>query len=124
VTFKGKPVDPLQGTVLRRCLAEGQPDCGPGKIDVRFPDSASEVDPDNVDESGTVGRETLYVDWFTSVGKFSTNRTIVFDPFAGRPPKTEIDLEFGGEPRSGKAWAILHDNRGGTSWIEVPIRLE
>ena len=93
-------------------------------LDVRFADAAAEVDPDNIDEHGKTGRETLYVDWFTSIGRFSGDRKILFDGQLGRMPQSPIDLSPPSTPGKGKVWAILHDNRGGTSWLEVPIEIQ
>ena len=126
VTFQGKPVDPAAGIVTGRCVAEDpNGDCkSTVKLDVVFSDAAAEVDPDNVDEDGKVGRETLYVDWFTSVGKFTTDRKILFDGQLGRTPKSAIELSPPRDPAKGTIWAVLHDNRGGTSWLELPIEIE
>lgn len=125
VVFDGKPVDPAAGVTTRRCAADAKTDeCKTVELDVLFDDAAAEIDPDNVDEGGKVGRETLYVDWFTSAGKFMSDRKVVFDGLVGRPPKTAIDFSPPKEPGNGTIWAVLHDNRGGTSWIELPIAIE
>ncbi len=123
VTFEGKPVDLAAGIGVNRCTKADDADCTAAKLDVVFSDAAAEVDPDNVDEDGKVGRETIYVDWFTTVGKFATDRKILFDGHRGRPPKTTIDFTPPNAPAKGTMWAVLHDNRGGTSWMEFPIEI-
>lgn len=125
VTFQGKPVDPAAGIVTGRCVKDDSTDeCKTVKLDVLFSDAAAEVDPDNVDQDGKVGRETIYVDWFTSVGKFTTDRKILFDGQLGRTPKSAIDFSPPRGPEKGTIWAVLHDNRGGTTWLEFPIEIQ
>jgi hypothetical protein len=125
LTFEGKPVDPAIGLVTERCREEAENDTCKRKVklDTLFNDAAAETDPDNVDSQGKVGRETLYVDWFTSVGKFQTDRKILFDGNLGRTPKSAIDFNPPLGPAKGTVWAVLHDNRGGTTWLEVPIEI-
>ena len=124
VTFQGKPVDPAAGIVTGKCVKdEASGDCKTVKLDVVFSDAAAEVDPDNVNEEGKVGRETIYVDWFTSVGKFMTDRKVLFDGQLGRTPKPAIEFSPPNAPVKGTVWAVLHDNRGGTSWLEIPIEI-
>jgi hypothetical protein len=125
VVLQGQPVDLAKGIVTGRCVKDENDECKAVKLDVLFNDAAAEVDPDNIDENGKVGRETLYVDWFTTAGKFRTDRKILFDGNRGRTPKTEIDfLPPEGPITGGKIWAILHDNRGGTTWAEVPLEVQ
>lgn len=124
VTFEGAPVDPEVGVVTGTCVKDSSGECKTVKLDVRFDDAAAEVDPDNVDSTGKVGRETIYVDWFTSIGKFQTNRKILFDGNLGRTPKAAIDFSPPASPGRGTVWAVLHDNRGGTSWLAFPLMIE
>ncbi len=124
VTFEGKPVDVAAGIVTGTCVKDDKTrECKTVKLDVVFSDAAAEVDPDNVDENGKVGRETIYVDWFTSIGKFKTDRKILFDGQLGRTPKSAIELSPPNGAGKGTVWAVLHDNRGGTSWLEFPIEI-
>lgn len=124
VTLEGKPVDPAVGISTATCPKDGAGQCKNVKLDVTFDDAMSETDPDNVDADGRVGRETLYVDWFTTAGKLAADRKILFDAYLGRPPKTEIDLEPPRDPVRGTIWAVLHDNRGGTTWLEMPLEFK
>jgi hypothetical protein len=125
VTFEGKPIDPTAGIVTGKCVKNGDTgECKSVKLGVLFDDAAAEVDPDNVDVDGHVGRETIYVDWFTTVGKFQGDRRVLFDGNRGRMPKPAIDFLPPNDPVKGKMWAILHDNRGGTSWLEFPIEIQ
>lgn len=119
ITFDGKPLAPATGIVTKRCTEHDS--CATVPLDLHVADEAAEVDPENVDVDGKVRRETIYVDWFTSVGTFDANRKILIDGTLGRPPKTKIELEPPEVPLSGTVWAVLHDNRGGTTWRAIPI---
>lgn len=122
LVHEGKPIDPAVGIETGICVKDEQDECKTTKLDVRFPDSNAEIDPDNFDTEGNVGRETIYVDWFTSIGEFESDRKIVYDGKLGRPPKgTEIEFSPPALPGKGTVWAVLHDNRGGTNWIEFPL---
>jgi hypothetical protein len=125
-TFEGKPIDPAVGIRTTRCSTPGDNDqCEQKvKLDVVWNDAAAEIDPDNIDENGNVGRETIYVDWFASVGRFAGDRKILFDGNRGRTPKSEMDFNPPAGPVKGTVWAVLHDNRGGTSWLEFPLEIK
>lgn len=124
ITLDGKPVDLAKGITTSKCVKDDSGECKKVKLDVAFNPAIAEIDPDNVDADGRVGRETLYVDWFTTVGKMQTDRKIIFDAYLGKPPKTELEYEPPTDPTKGTMWAILHDNRGGTTWIEMPLEIQ
>jgi hypothetical protein len=115
-------VDPGVGITVGRCADADQ--CSKPSFDVLFDDASAELDPDALDAQGNVGRETLYVDWFTTVGKFADSRRILFDPHLGRSPKTSIAFEPPVDPGRGVIWAVLHDNRGGTTWRAISIEVQ
>ncbi len=124
LTFEDKPVDVGTGIVTDRCKTEDNDVCTKTvKLDTLFSDAAAEIDPDFVDSNGKVARETIYVDWFASIGRFTSDRKILFDGQIGRLPKTPIDYSPPTAPGKGTLWAVLHDNRGGTSWLEVPLEV-
>lgn len=126
LTFEGKPVDVATGIVTDRCKSQGDNEACNRTVplDVVFNDAAAEPDPENIDSNGNVGKETLYVDWFASVGKFSGDRKVLYDGQLGRTPKSSINFNPPAGPVKGSVWAVLHDNRGGTSWLEVPIEIK
>ena len=104
---------------MRACRPGGP--CERLKLDVEVADESAELDFDNVDAHGVVPRETVYVDWFTSIGEFDENRKILIDATRGRPPKTTIELTPPELPGKGNIWVVLHDNRGGTTWRTLAV---
>jgi hypothetical protein len=123
-----KAVDPAVGVVTPRCdrgllewLAD---DCDSVSVSVAFQDAEAELDSDNLGADGNPGRETLYTDWFVTVGRFEHDRHIEIDPFTGRPPLRDVLYEPWRSPGKGTVWVVLHDNRGGATWLSVPIVVE
>lgn len=97
--------------------------CNTIGLATEFNDADAEIDPDNVAADGKNGRETLYSDWYVTLGRFSQERRIERDPFAGRPEVPDILYEPTRYVGKGTLWVVLHDNRGGTSWTTVPIEI-
>jgi hypothetical protein len=124
LTLESAPIDLTKGIVTGKCVKNKQGTCNTVSIDVNFQDSMSEPDPDNIDANGNPQRETLYVDYFTSAGKFNVDRKILFDGILGRAPKSPINYSPPDDPVKGTIWAVFHDNRGGTSWFEVPLEIQ
>lgn len=125
VSFEGKDLDPAAGVKTGKCVKDDNGACKTVKFNVRFPDANAEIDPDNVDSNGNVLRETIYVDWFASHGRFKSDRKIVYDGNLGRPPKSDVEYEPPNDPvTGGRIWAVLHDNRGGTVWQEFPLEIQ
>lgn len=65
--------------------------------------------------------ELVWVDYFATAGSFETDAKIMNDPDIGlsasyadawRAPKT---------PGEVRLWAVVHDNRGGSAWIEQDV---
>ena len=125
---RGHLVDPEKGISLPRCERDlfetiTDEDCDGVGMAIVFDDADAEIDPDNLDAGGRPGRETIYSDWYVTFGRFRQDRRIERDPFKGRPEIPDILYEPPRSPGKGTLWAVLHDNRGGTSWTSVPIEI-
>jgi hypothetical protein len=124
VRFRDVPVDRTKGITIDRCdLGFLESECDTSALDVAFADGTAELDVDNVAIDGRVGRETIFVDYFTTIGHFTDNRRIVLDPFSGRPENDDIQYEPPKSPGRGTIWVVLHDNRGGAAWVDFPIEV-
>lgn len=125
MTFHDGVVDRERGVMMSRCeLGFLERECDNDIFNIAFSDDAAEIDPDNVGPNGEPGRETLFVDWYTTYGKFTSDRVIVYDPYEGRPPTTKVEFVPPKSAGRGVLWAVLHDNRGGVSWVRVPLTVE
>lgn len=124
VTYGGAPIDPEQGLRIPRCQRSNIDDCGATKLDVSIPSLSHEPDPSNLDTNGSQLRETLYVRYFSTGGKISNDTVVIFDPRKGR--LSDTGDEFRAQQLAGeyRLWAVVHDNRGGVTWLELPLHVE
>jgi hypothetical protein len=123
LTYGGAAVDPAAGITIGHCTASDEKKCATTNVDAQLPDSNWEIDPANIDPSGGVAHETLWVDYYATAGRFATDTELLFDAHSGR-------VSLGGDafaaPQSQGAqrlWAVVQDNRGGASWVEVPLNV-
>jgi hypothetical protein len=121
LTLNGSPVDPAAGISLDHCTQSNLDKCVTSSLDTVVPASSQEPDPSNVDANGNVLREEIWVDYYLTAWKVKHDIEILFDPRAGALSGTSDDLSAPQSSGSGLLWAVVHDNRGGVSWIEVPL---
>jgi hypothetical protein len=118
-------VDPVAGITLDHCPnpsgnGQSSPNCPTTAIDVVVPADSQELDPSNVDIHGNIGRESIWVDYYLTAGKVKDDVRIVYDAKLGKAPSAD-DLEAPGQPGDQTLWAVVHDNRGGVNWIQMPM---
>ena len=90
---------------------------------VQLPDASWEVDPGNVGADGNTAHEAIWVDYFATGGRFDKDTEQLFDAYAGRAASTGDGFDAPLAPAAGTLWAVAHDNRGGASWIAVPLHV-
>ncbi len=104
----------------------GPPSCGkedPYKtctaytIDVKVDDTIAELDGDSKDAEGNPLREVVWVDYFADKGTLDADVRLVNDATTGLTD--EHSARYIAPPESGDViiWAVLHDNRGGSTAI-------
>lgn len=128
VVIRGTPVPPGDGLWFYRCVKGAAETFFRGKcdvvaLDVAYKEEDAEPDPANLDANGNPGRETIYTDWFVTLGRFPEPRRIERDPFKGRPAYPENLYEPPRDPGHGTLYVVLHDNRGGTDWAVLPVEI-
>jgi hypothetical protein len=90
------------------------------------------VVPPSSQEPTAAGRfEEIWVDYYSTFGSFSHSGRLLYDPATpGRliGSQADVDTEFQppaiGDPKEGFLWMVVHDNRGGASWVTVPVELK
>jgi hypothetical protein len=77
---------------------------------------------------GTQTHEEIWADFFATFGKLDNGARLLYDSTRGQlgagsvtdnaftPPTTAT-------PGDGTLWIVVHDNRGGASWITVPVHV-
>lgn len=121
-TLEGGDVTIAAGITVEPCRAKKRADCKDNKIDVRVSDGSWEENPD---ESGHAQgrREQLWVDYYSDTGEFTDDARLLFDAKKGRVSESENKYHAPGAPAEGTMWAVVHDNRGGVSWIVIPLHV-
>lgn len=121
VTLDGADVDPAVGLVMDRCVANKRAECPERKIDVRVAESSWEPNP----VEGAAGLcEQVWVDYYSDQGDFDNDARLLFDTTKGRVSESEVVFRAPYDPVDGTVWAVVHDNRGGSSWIVLPLHVK
>jgi hypothetical protein len=122
VTFEDKDVIPTSGITVDKCTAAKEKDCKENKIGIRVSDSSWELNPSEITRDGDQ-REQIWVDYYSDIGKFDDEARLLFDPHAGRVTDNEDIFRAPKDVTDGTLWAVVHDNRGGASWIILPLHV-
>jgi hypothetical protein len=120
VLFQGNPVDPGAGVHVDRCTTDPCPEV---TFDVDVPESSWEENPGDIDPTGRLRHEEIWVDYYSSIGSLEENARLLYDAIAGRSSDSKMKFQASGAAGDGKLWAVVHDNRGGTSWVEVDVHV-
>jgi hypothetical protein len=121
VTFQGNPVDLAKGIKMDRCVADKRANCPELKIDVTVPDAVWEINPGDKDPNGDTRHEQVYVDYYASIGQFEDAVRLLYDPVRGKIDDTAAKYQAPNDAGEGTMWVVIHDNRGGASWVIVPL---
>lgn len=123
LTLEGQDVDVNAGITLDKCAyGTRERDCREYKLDTRVSDSSWELNPSDVERNGPL-REQIWVDYYSDIGVFENDARLLFDTQKGRAPDSAVGLRAGYQVVDGTAWIVTHDNRGGASWIVVPLHV-
>lgn len=121
VTHRGADVDLNAGITVEKCRdVKKRMDCPEIKIDIRVSDESWE---ENVGEvtRGQQLREQIWASYYTNIGEFENDARLLFDTRSGRVSESEVVFRAPADPMDGTMWMVVHDNRGGASWVVLPI---
>jgi len=122
VAFKGTTVDLTAGVTMPHCGSGDSANCEASQFDVFVPASSQEVDPSYVDANGNVQKEQLWADFFVTDGAVSDDAIVLYDPVVG-PVRTKNQYTPPQKPGDYQMWIVVHDNRGGAAWVQVPLHV-
>ena len=123
VTFEGRPVNLAKGIKVDRCTTAKRSECPEVSIDVSTTDASWEENPGDKDPDGNIRHEQLWATYFASVGELGGNARLLYDPVRGKIDRLEIKYQAPNEAGDGTLWIVVHDNRGGTTWVLVPLHV-
>ncbi len=122
MTLDGQDVLQAQGVTMERCATDREKDCKENKLGVRVSDSSWELNPSDVTRNG-VPHEQIWIDWYSDIGTFDDEARLLFDTQMGRISDSDDKYRAPKDPSDGTLWGVVHDNRGGASWIVVPLHV-
>jgi hypothetical protein len=123
LTYGAGTVDATAGLTMAHCTATNEKDCTAVSVDVRVPDSSWELDPGNVGADGSPAHEAIWVDYYATGGAFAKDTELLFDAYVGRVGAAGDGFDAPLARGPGTLWAVVHDNRGGASWIALPLNV-
>jgi hypothetical protein len=105
------------------------PACATGQSSCPHIDIGPHVTGASWEPAGNGLHEEIWVDYYSSFGGFTHNSKLLYDPMIGSlgPPSTtdtEFDSPAPPSASDGFVWMVVHDNRGGTAWVTIPIHLD
>lgn len=113
------PFDVSQGITLPTCPLVKNSECPPTKIDIDVPIESWETYPDR----GVFQKEQIYVAYYSTVGTLNDTLRLLYDPVSGRIEKSDVEFRAPSEPGEGLLFAVIHDNRGGAAWAQIPLHI-
>jgi hypothetical protein len=123
VTFGGRPVDAAAGVSPRRCTSATLADCPKTALDAVVPDGSDEASPLDLDAHGAPLREQIWVDYYATSGKLADDGRVLYDPVRGKLAEATT-YQSPQQTATGTLWVVVHDNRGGASWLTFPLRVQ
>lgn len=117
LVFQGAAVDPVAGITVDHCTSEKEQDCPKLPIDVTVPPSSQEEKP--IEGS----RERIWATYYATAGRFSSDARLLYDSKTGRGPKPEDEYQPPLDPGEGRLFVVVHDDRDGANWLEVPVHV-
>jgi hypothetical protein len=123
LTFNGSAVDPTAGITVSVCTASNTAKCPTSDIGTVVPASSQEVDPGTLDVNGNALKEEIWVDYYTTGGSLSAETDILYDPSLGALQSSPTKLTAPNAAAELVFRAVVHDNRGGVSWVQVPLHV-
>jgi hypothetical protein len=124
VTFDGNSVDLAAGVTVSACTASQRSDCATHKIDVVVPASSWEVNMGDLGIDGQPRHEEIWADYYSTGGSFGSGARLLYDVTNGAISGTANDFTAPADVADGSIWIVVHDNRNGTQWKQVPMHVQ
>lgn len=124
VTFEGKPIDLSVGVEVPTCTKKLRTECESYDFDVLSNPDAQERKLGETPQNGEVSREQVYAQLYTTTGLFSPEALLLFDAVTGAVDDRRASFIPPAQPAEGRIYVVLKDDRGGTSWVDFPVRVK
>lgn len=123
LTFDDAPIDDA-GITVAPCATKDAAKCPTYALDVSVTASSQEPDPTNLDPNGAPLGERVWVHYYLTEGTLARNLGVLYDPAQGKVDLSETSLQAPQAPGEGRVFVVVHDNRGGVDFREVPLHVK
>lgn len=125
VLFQGQPVDLGAGVTMPVCTKPRRLDCDKVEFDVDSPpESQEEKTGESIPGGGGVPREQVYAQYYSTNGLFTQDARLLYDTGSGLVEDRAAELLPPTAPGAGRVYVVVKDDRGGTNWVDFPLRAE
>jgi hypothetical protein len=140
ITLGGQPIasDVADAPTVNRCPvsfddrrvagcgsdSQALDDCDKYVLKVQVPADVAEVDPDGSDIEGEPIDETVWVSYFVEGGDVSTSTALVNDATTGLLDTFDTEWTPPAEPGLYRVWAVVRDQRGGSSVVQRSLNVQ
>lgn len=124
ILYQGKPVDLGAGITVPVCTESRRADCDTVELDVDAPAESREEKTGETLIDGNVPREQVYAQYYSTSGIFTQDGRLLYDSASGLVPDRAAEFIPPAGAGTGRIYVVVKDDRGGTSWVDFPVRAE
>jgi hypothetical protein len=76
---------------------------------------------------GSPLKEQIWAAYFSTIGSFTDEARLLYDPAGGSvgsPHDTDDGFQPPSTPGEGTMWIVVHDDRGGAAWKQIPLHVK
>jgi hypothetical protein len=101
--------------------------CPQVRIGPNVPLASWETNPLDLDSNGVPRHEEIWADYYATFGGFKSQTRLLYDPTTG--PLSDPDTQFAPpllaptDIHDGMIFIVVHDDRGGASWVTLPTHV-
>lgn len=124
VLYQGQPVDLATGITVPVCTKGRRLECDTVEVDIDSPPETQEEKTGEIVPGRGVPREQVYAQYYSTTGLFTQDARLLYDTGSGLVTDRAADLIPPGAPGLGRIYVVVKDDRGGTDWVDFPLRAE
>ncbi|MCA9645068.1 MAG: hypothetical protein H6718_05335 [Polyangiaceae bacterium] len=107
------------------CEADGDPqDCPEIKLRPLISSDVAETDDVAAAAEGRNVTEQMWINYYAEKGDFKSAVRLLADAQKGFNTDYGTSFYAPKQPGDIKLWAVAHDNRGGTEWVRITVRVQ
>lgn len=110
---------------IKACKDDGDPQkCPANNLHLDFKNVKFEQDDISNDAYGTNYGEQMWIDYYSTRGDFHSSTKLLNDATSGYNSANGTQFYAPSTPGPVQLWAVMHDNRGGVSWVGTTIMVQ